>query len=71
MHKANDALKNGLSVYDGKESFTPHGFMYTMRLFLKLGTPEQLDWLPLAATICRNTLMRITFAGTTGYGMAE
>ena len=42
-----------------------------MKLFLRMGTEAELDWLPLAAAMCRNTLMQITPTGETAYGIAE
>ena len=62
-----------MGLYEGKEALTEAGYELLMKLFLNLDyvTKEQMDWAPLAASLCRNTLMRITFAGKTAYAICE
>lgn len=67
------AHSEGKALYSGHPSLTTEGYLYTMKLFLDFNyvTKDQMDWVLLAASLCRNTLMRLSFAGTTGYGIFE
>lgn len=69
--RAQAAEKYGVPTEEGKEPLTKDGFLYLMKKFVDISytTLDQMDWVPLAAVLCRNTLMRRTFSAGTAFDM--
>jgi 1,2-phenylacetyl-CoA epoxidase PaaB subunit len=69
--RAQKAQVAGQAAEEGKEPLTKKGYEYLMKKFVDINytTIDQMDWVPLAACTARNTVMRRTFSGGTGFKM--
>lgn len=69
--RAQAAEVYGLPAELGKEACDKEGYEYLMKKFVDIEytTVDQMDWIPLAASLCRNTLMRRSFSAITAFDM--
>ena len=67
--RAKKAEKYGVSTAEGKEPFPTEGFNWVMKRFVDPGymNKDQMDWVQLAAVLCRNTLMRRMYSAKTAF----